>query len=130
MNPIKGKLNPIKDYVIVSGMNFGEQQTKAGIIIKSDDGKVHGVRPRWGLVHAIGPEQKEVSVGEWILVEHGRWTHGFEMEDENGESITLRRVDAKNILATTDEVPSDVQLGKEYNDGEHATVDPSVFMNQ
>ena len=35
---IKGKLTPIRDHVIVEEMNFGEQKTKAGLIILSDDG--------------------------------------------------------------------------------------------
>jgi len=44
----KGKLLPIRDHVIVEEMEFGEQISKGGIIIQSDDGKTMGVKPRWG----------------------------------------------------------------------------------
>ena len=54
MNVVKGKIVPIRDGVIISDMNFDEQKTASGIIIKSDDGKSEGVRPRWGKVWAIG----------------------------------------------------------------------------
>jgi co-chaperonin GroES (HSP10) len=80
MSKIKGKLNPLKDKVFVSDMNFDEEVTAAGIVLQSDNGKGQGVKPRWGRVWAVGPEQKDVKVGEWILMEHARWTREFEYE--------------------------------------------------
>ena len=75
---IKGRLSPIKDRVLVTDMDFGEQKTKGGILIAGDDGNVRGVYPRWGKVFAKGPDNKdEFAVGQWILVEHGRWTRGL-----------------------------------------------------
>lgn len=112
MNAIKGNIKPLKDNVLVTEMNFDEQKTASGIIIRSDDGKAHGVKPRWAKVWAIGPEQNDVKVGEWILVEHGRWTRGVVVEDQ-GQEITIRKVDNNSILLQTDEKPNDVYLGKE-----------------
>lgn len=109
MNAIKGRLVPLRDVVLVSDMDFGEQKTSSGIIISSDDGKAHGIKSRWAKVWAIGPEQQDVKVGEWICVEHGRWTRGFTVETENGE-ITLRRVDKDAIMLTSDERPNDVTI--------------------
>lgn len=85
---IKGKLMPLRDRVLVSDMEFGEEVTTSGIVIQSDNGKAHGVKPRWGKVWAVGPEQKDVKVGDWICVEHGRWTRTFEveLEDEIGRA--------------------------------------------
>ena len=74
---VTGKLKPIRDNVLVTDMDFGEQVTASGIYIPSDDGKSEGVKSRWGRVWAIGPEQQDVKVGEWILIEHGRWTSGI-----------------------------------------------------
>ena len=108
---VKGKLTPIRDNVLVVNMSFDEQKTAAGIIVRSDDGKSEGIKPRWAKVWAIGPEQKDVKLGEWILVEHGRWTRGVLFEDETGTEITFRRVDPECILATADERPSDITLG-------------------
>ena len=111
MNVVKGKLIPLKDNVLVSDMSFSEIKTASGIYIPSDDGKSEGIKPRWGRVWAIGPEQKDVALGEWILVEHGRWTRGVTVEDENGDEIIIRRVETKSILATAEEKPNDFYTG-------------------
>ena len=106
MNTVKGKLRPLHDTVLISDMSFEEQTTASGIVIRSDDGKSHGVKSRWGRVWAIGPEQTEVKIGEWIYVEHGRWTRGIKVED-NGKEIVIRKVDTDSILLQTDEKPND-----------------------
>ena len=111
MSVITGKIMPIKDNVLVIDMNFDEQVTASGIVIRSDDGKTEGVKPRWSKVWAVGPMQKDVKVGEWILVEHGRWTRGHQTLDENGKIITIRRVDTAAILISADKQPSDISLG-------------------
>jgi co-chaperonin GroES (HSP10) len=104
---VKGKLKPIRDNVLITDMNFDGRVSKGGIVILSDDGKTEGVRHRWGRVWAIGPEQKDVKVGEWILLEHGRWTRGVTVEDDNGEDIVVRRADVKAILMVSDEKPGE-----------------------
>jgi co-chaperonin GroES (HSP10) len=111
MSVIKGKLRPLRNTVLVSDMGFEEQTTASGIVIQSDDGKSHGVKPRWARVWAIGPEQTEVKLGEWIYIEHGRWTRGIKVE-ENGEDIVIRRVDTDAILLQADEKPNDVYMAK------------------
>jgi co-chaperonin GroES (HSP10) len=109
MAALKGKLRLLQDKVMVSNMYFGEQQTKSGIIIKNDDGKVEGIYPRWAQVWAVGPEHKEeFKVSDWILVEHGRWTRGIEYEQDDGEIITIRLVENKSILMWTNEKPNDI----------------------
>lgn len=102
-----GKLNPLHDNVLVTEMNFEFRVTTSGIILPSDDGKNSGIRPRWGKVYAIGPKQTDVKVGQWILVDHGRWTRGIDIIDESGERKTIRKVDLKDILAVSDEVVTD-----------------------
>ena len=108
MNVVKGKLRPIRKNVFVSDMDFDMRVSAGGIVLPNDDGKTEGIRPRWGKVFAIGHEQTDVAVGEWILVEHGRWTRGITIEDENGNEIIIRRVDTDCILAKANERPSDV----------------------
>jgi co-chaperonin GroES (HSP10) len=107
---VKGKVVPIRDHVLVSDMEFGEQVTASGIVIKSDNGKSSGVKPRWGRVWAIGPEQTEVKVGEWIMIEHGRWTRTIEVEQEDGSTLELRRVETAAIMMSSDERPGDVDI--------------------
>ncbi len=107
---VVGKLIPLRDKVLVSDMNFDSQKTFSGIIIPSDNGKVQGIHPRWAKVFAVGEEQKDVKVGEWILVEHGRWTRGIEYELEDGEILELRMVDNSAILMSADEPPNDTMF--------------------
>jgi len=129
VNTIKGKPKAIGDRVLVSDMHFGDQTTASGLIIKSDDGKAHGVYARWGKVFDKGPRNKDpYNVGDWILVEHGRWTRGFKVEVDN-EELEIRMVETESILAMSDEKPSGVQIGKEFSDGP-ADIDPSSFINQ
>jgi len=128
-NTITGTLRPVKNRVIVSDMYFGEQRTKGGIIIADDDGKTRGIYPRWGRVHAKGPENTEpYDVGDWILVEHGRWTRSVKIDEGQGEK-ELRMVEAESVLGWSKTKPDDVQIGAEYADGETATIDPGSFIN-
>jgi hypothetical protein len=100
------QLKPLNDSVIVGEMMFDQRITTGGIVLLNDNGKSTGIRPRWGQVYAVGPEQHDVRVGEWVCVAHGRWTRGIDIEDESGKQ-TLRRVDPKDILIQTDEEPKD-----------------------
>jgi len=131
INSIKGKPRAIGDRVLVTDMYFGEQKTASGLIINNDDGTTRGVYPRWGKVYSKGPKNKDpYEVGQWILVEHGRWTRGMNIETDEDGQIEVRMVETESILAYSDEKPADVIIGNEYADGEHATIDPTSFMNQ
>ena len=129
MSKVTGKLIPIRDNVLITDMEFGEQVSKGGIYIPSDDGKSEGVRHRWGRVWAIGPEQQDVKVGDWILLEHGRWTRGVTVVEEDGTEIVIRRADIKAILMVSDEKPSESMLNTwgSHSKVSHQTFDPSTF---
>lgn len=127
LKTIKGDIRAIGNRVLVSDMYFGEQKTKSGLILRDDDGTSRGIYPRWGKVYAIGPDNKdEYKVGQWVLVEHGRWTRGVDIDNGN-EELTIRMVEAESILAFSEEVPDEINIGAEYNDGP-ATIDPSSFI--
>lgn len=122
------ELKAIGNRVLVTDMYFGEQRTKGGLIITEDDGKTRGIYPRWARVYAKGPENNDdYSVGDWILVEHGRWTRGIKLETPAEGAIEVRMVEAESVLAYSDVKPEGVVIGKEYNDGESASFDPSQF---
>jgi len=108
MNIVTGKIRPINDNVIVNEMKFDRPVSKGGIILPLDDGKDDGIRPRWAQVYAVGPDQSDFKVGDWVLVSHGRWTRGVQVrEDENAEPKTLRRIDVNDILAVRDDAPDE-----------------------
>jgi co-chaperonin GroES (HSP10) len=109
LETIQGKLRPIRDHVLVSDLEDEAITLKSGIFIPSRDAKTSGIKPRWAKVYAIGPDQTDVKVGEWIYVDHGRWTRGVKIQEE-GKEMTIRRVDGKDILISTDHKPDDVLL--------------------
>lgn len=126
------KVNAVKaigNRVLVTDMYFGEQRTKGGLIITEDDGKTRGIYPRWARVYAKGPENNDdYAVGDWILVEHGRWTRGIKLETPEEGAIEVRMVEAESILAYSNVKPEGVIIGKEYSNGESASFDPSTFV--
>ena len=128
LNAVKGTPRAFGENVLVSDMHFGEQTTAGGIILGSDDGKTRGIYPRWGRVYSKGSDNKDgFQVGEWILIMHGRWTRGMKVDTPEGE-IVVRKVELESILATSTEKPDGLNIGAEYTDGEHATIDPSSFI--
>lgn len=101
-------LQPLGNTIIVTDMSFDARITTSGIIIPGDDGKNSGIRPRWAKVYALGPEHndEQIEIGKWILISHGRWTRGIDIEDDEGKK-TIRKVDPKDILLVSDELPND-----------------------
>ena len=102
---VEGIFKPLRDGILVRNMDFGEQKTASGLIILSDDGKAGGIHPRWGEVIAVGNEQLDVQVGQYVMVAHGRWSRGFEL---NGE--TVRTVDPNDVLGIQDEAPDNTMM--------------------
>jgi co-chaperonin GroES (HSP10) len=120
------KVRAIRDHVIIKDMEFGEMVTASGIVIQSDNAKSHGIKPRWGQVYKVGPDQKDVKEGQWVLVEHGRWTRKFTIDD--GEGVKeIQRIDVPAMLAVSDEKPTDFYIGNEVNDGDSITIRPEDF---
>jgi co-chaperonin GroES (HSP10) len=120
----RAQLRPLNDAVIVSDMVFDQRITTGGIIILNDNGKGTGIRPRWAQVYAVGPDQQDVRVGDWVLVAHGRWTRGIDIEDELGKQ-TLRRVDPKDILLQSDEPQQD----ETWSDAVHIDKKPDHMLH-
>ena len=97
-------ITPLKKRVLVSDMHFGETKTKGGIILADDDGSESGIHPRWGKVYAIGDQQEDVKVGEWVMVSHGRWSRGFKIK-KKGVELEVRMIDENDILLVSDDEP-------------------------
>ena len=104
--PVKVEtLRALKDLVLVTEMNFAGRKLSSGIQLLSDDGSGAGIRPRWAQVYAVGPEQTNITEGQWVLVSHGRWTRGVKIEDSTGEH-TLRKIDPNDVLLISDTEPA------------------------
>lgn len=98
------KIRALHNNVIVRDMSFEGRQLSSGIVLLADDGKTDGIRPRWARVYAVGPEQTDVTVGQWVLLEHGRWSRGIKIQ-QDGEEFTIRRADPEAIMMISDEQP-------------------------
>jgi co-chaperonin GroES (HSP10) len=118
------QLKPLKSHIIVTDMNFEVRLSQGGIILPGDNGTTKGIRPRWARVYAVGPEQQNVQVGQWILVAHGRWTRGLDIEDEDGKH-TIRRVDPKDILLISDKPMED----ETFSDAIHVDKKPGHMLH-
>jgi hypothetical protein len=97
-------LRALRDSVIVADMEFSGRTLSSGIILHNDNGTTAGIRPRWGRIYAVGPEQQDVTPGQWVCVAHGRWTRGLDIEDDSGTK-TIRRIDPADILLVSDSEP-------------------------
>jgi co-chaperonin GroES (HSP10) len=115
------KLRPIRKHILVRDMNFGEQKTSSGIVLMSDNGKSEGVKPRWAKVYAIGPEQEDVKIGDWVLMEHGRWTRGLIVEEDDGTEFDIWRIDPTGILMVSETRPEGPEFGS-FTTASHGSV--------
>lgn len=104
------KLRALQDSILVTDMKFKERKLSSGIVLINDNGTSAGIRPRWGRIYSVGPLQKDFKEGDWICVAHGRWTRGVEIEGADGKVITIRKIDPKDILLSSDEEPSDESM--------------------
>jgi co-chaperonin GroES (HSP10) len=126
--PKKIKVRALSKDILVVDMDMGDMTTSSGIVIQSDNGKAHGVKPRWAKVYKVGSEVDiDVKVGQWVLIEHGRWTRKINIDD--GEGVKdFQKVEIKSIMAVADERPNDFYIGKEFSNGSSMTISPDDFM--
>lgn len=103
-----GDFRPLRDKIFVTDLDRGVRKTAGGVIIPDDNMRDSGIRPRWARVWALGPEVKGLMPGEWVLIEHGRWTNGFDIELPDAV-VRLWMVDPAAVLISTDEDPKTTQ---------------------
>ena len=116
---INHDITPLKKRVLVSHMHFGETKSKGGIILVDDDGSQAGIHPRWAKVYAIGKDQEDVTVGQWVMVAHGRWSRALKVS-KDGVELEVRMIDENDILLVSDEEPEQNRKQAGYvNTGGH-----------
>jgi co-chaperonin GroES (HSP10) len=124
----KIKVRPLSKDLLVINMDMGEQTTKGGIVVLSDDGKAHGVKPRWAQVYKVGSScEIDVTEGQWVLIEHGRWTRKIKINDGDGEK-EFQKVEVKSVIAVVDQRPNDFYIGQEFSNGSSLDIKPDDFV--
>jgi hypothetical protein len=125
--PKQIKVRALPKDVLVIDMDMGEMKTLSGIVIQSDDGKAHGVKPRWAKVYKVGSNVTDIQEGQWILIEHGRWTRKIKINDGDGEK-EFQKVETKSVIAVADQRPNDFYIGQEFSNGSSMNINPEDFM--
>jgi hypothetical protein len=108
---VKAKtFRPTKGKIFVTEMDEGVHMTAGGIILSDDMGKEAGIRPRWGRVAIVADDVESVAAGEWVLVEHGRWTKRIPLEIGEADPMDVWMVDPDAILMVSDEDHSHTRI--------------------
>lgn len=101
-------LTALSGKVLVTDLDSGEQKTSGGIILRDDDGTLRGIHSRWAKVYSVGDDVTDIEEGEWILVEHGRWSRTITVD-----GVSMNLVDyPKGVLCVSPERPNYIGLGK------------------
>jgi len=99
------KAKALKGKVLVTDLERGSRVVR-GIIIPDDNGKSEGIRPRWGRVYSVGEDIVDIKVGQWILIENGRWTRMLKVKDDTGIDTQLWGVEwPQSVMLVSDEDP-------------------------
>lgn len=75
---LNSDVRPLSNGILVTDMEQGDKIVN-GLILLDDNGKQTGIHPRWCRVYKVGDKIDFVKPGDWILVEHGRWSFGVKM---------------------------------------------------
>lgn len=99
------RIKALPNKVLVSELEGGTRVVN-GIIIPDDNGKSEGIRPRWAKVFSVGEKIDEITEGQWVLVEHGRWTRMLSVKDDAGNETKVWGVEwPQSVLMVSDEKP-------------------------
>jgi co-chaperonin GroES (HSP10) len=99
-------IRPIHDKVLAKMLEpVGDERKVGGIILTERNLGEESVRPRWFEVISVGPEQTEMQAGEFVLVPHGRWSRGVDIDGTLRESDKLFLLDNDSLLGTSDVNP-------------------------
>ena len=94
-------IEAFRNYVIFSFIEkiVGERfvNSSGGSIILSSDDKAQTTYPRWVKVAEVGPDVKDITAGEYALVEAGKWTAQFRID-----GTRYWKTDSDHVLCTAD----------------------------
>lgn len=106
------KLKAVGDKVLATMLNKagGHRELASGILLADKDMDLSGIRPRWFKIESVGPDVDFVKVGQYVYVEHGRWTN--ELKYKDGEDLlSVYMLDNEKCLIVSDTNPE--QSGNE-----------------
>jgi co-chaperonin GroES (HSP10) len=101
------KIKPLHDKVLAVMIEpIGiERRTRGGMILTEKNFGEDTIRSRWFKIMYVGDEQKDVKPGQYVLMPHGRWSRGLDLDGTHREEDKLFLLDNNDMLATTDQDP-------------------------
>jgi co-chaperonin GroES (HSP10) len=99
-------LKPLPGKLFCVSLEIG-LRTSAGGIVLTDDNVLsageRGVRPRWFQVVNVNSKTNsdDIKIGDYVLVEHGRWSKRFSGTDIDNYSI----VEEKSVMMVSEDPP-------------------------
>ena len=120
------KLKPLPGNIFAV-LQLGERVTQGGIVLRDDNGKDEGVRPRWAKVWMVADDISDIKPGEWILCEHGRWTMRITIKDDEGKDFQFVKIDPNGIIGVQSEEPTDISFGETFDTSPGANHRPEDF---
>lgn len=100
---------PMKGKIFVCELDEGVHKTAGGIILTDDKATERGIRPRWAKVAVVGPDIDYVDVGEWVLIEHGRWTLRTPVK-VGDDMVDVWMIDPEAIMVVSDKNHSEERI--------------------
>lgn len=99
-------ITPMPNKILATNVKRGERKI-GRFVIMDDDKKTQGIRARWFQVWKIGSSiNEDFKEGEWILVEHGRWSREVKID----EDTSIWSIDIDSILCVSSSEPNDDYL--------------------
>ena len=95
-------IEPVRNYVIftfvedITGDRF--INSARGVIQVTSDDKAQTKHPRWGKVTNVGPDVKDIEIGEYVLIEAGKWTSYFVVD-----GVRYWKTDDEQVVLVSDE---------------------------
>jgi hypothetical protein len=101
-------ITPIRDKVLAKMLEpVGDERTMNGIILTEKNLGEESIRPRWFEILSVGPEQTEMAAGEFVLVPHGRWSRGIDLDNTLREADKIFLLDNESLMGKSDVNPLD-----------------------
>jgi co-chaperonin GroES (HSP10) len=99
-------ITPIRDNVMAKMLEpVGQERNVNGIILTERNLGEESIRPRWFEVICVGPEQTDLQAGSFVLVPHGRWSRGLDVDGTLREADKLFLLDNESLMGTSDVNP-------------------------
>lgn len=105
------KIKALRNKILAINIERGQTTSYGGILLLDDSLKKEGIYARWMQVYSIGSEvTDDIQEGNWIFVEHGRWTRVMRILMDDNSELELWGIDPDSVLLVSNERPDSERL--------------------